>query len=580
MSIFTSKSYPLSNLLDEIEDGDIRLPDLQRPFVWKSTQIRDFFDSLFQGFPAGFILLWEITTEQKIKEIGTENKKREPRFLVIDGQQRLTSLYSVIKNLNIINEKFETFKPKISFNPLEEKFEVCNSAIEKNIFWIDDISDFFIKTKDTTHSYITDFLNNLKSKKEIDDKDEEKITKNLERLATVKSYSFTVLELSSNLDTEMVSEVFVRVNSKGKSLNQSDFVMTVLSVYMPKLRERIERFSLETKTVPTSNNPSPYNNILQPDTDHLIRTIVADAFSRGRLKYAHVLLKGRDPKTHTELEKTRKQNLDLFQEATDRALNLTYWHDFIKILKNIGIVNKSLISSSLTIYFIYAFYLYARKLQLDSQEVEKFVGSWIYFSILSSRYIGSPETVFEEDIHSLSRKEEKDYFINTYKEIINSTFTQDFWNITLPNNKLISSSPRNPTYLSYLMVLNRENAKVLFSETRIRDTLGGGEIYKKNLIDKHHIFPVNYLKNKGFKNSEINQVANFCYLEYPLNIRISDKNPKDYFPKLLEKCKEEDLYYHAIPDKFWEMDYDNFLEARRHLIAKVVRNGIRKILIN
>lgn len=578
--IFTSKPYPLLNLLDEIENGDIALPDIQRPFVWKTTQIRDLFDSLFQGFPAGFILLWEITTEQRIKKIGTGDKKREPRFLVIDGQQRLTSLYSVIKNLEIKNEKFETFKPKISFNPLEAKFEVWNPAIKKDIFWIDNISDFFVKTKDTTHSYITNFLKNLKEKKEISNEGEEKITKNLERLAGLKSYLFTVLELSSDLDIEMVSEVFVRVNSKGKPLNQSDFVMTILSVYMPELRERIERFSLEAKTVPESSKPSSYNNILQPDTDHLIRAIVADAFSRGRLKYAHVLLKGRNPETRTESEETRKQNLDLFQKATDRALNLTYWHNFVKILKNIGIVNKSLISSALTMYFTYAFYLHARKLQLNSQELEKFVGSWIYFAILTSRYIASPETIFEGDLHSLKRKEEKDYFINTYKEIINSNLTQDFWKITLPNNILISSSSRNPAYLSYLMVLNKEDAKALFSETRIRDVWGGEEKYKKNLIDKHHIFPANYLKKKGLKNSEINQVANFCYLEYPLNIKISDKAPEDYFPKLLENGTEKDLYYHAIPDKFWEMDYNNFLEARRHLIAKVIRDGVQKILNN
>jgi len=421
-------------------------------------------------------------------------------------------------------------------------------------------------------------LKNLKSKKEISDIEEEKITKNLESLAIIKSYRFTALELSSNLDTEMVSEVFVRVNSKGKPLNQSDFVMTVLSVYMPELRERIERFSLEAKTVPESNKPSPYNNILQPETDHLIRTIVADAFSRGRLKYAHILLKGRDPETRIESEETRKQNLDLFQKATDRALNLTYWHDFVKILKNIGIVNKSLISSALTIYFTYAFYLYGRRLQLDFQELERFVGSWIYFSILTSRYIGSPETVFEGDIHLLRRKEEKDYFINTYKEVINSELTKDFWEIKLPKDILVSSSPRNPGYLSYLMVLNREDAKVLFSETRIRDVLGGEEVYKKNLIDKHHIFPANYLKKKGLKNSEINQVANFCYLKYPLNIRISDKDPKDYFPKLLEKCTEKDLYYHAIPDKVWEMSYGDFLKERRKLISRVIKDSVQKII--
>jgi hypothetical protein len=576
-NIFTSKSYPLSSLLNDIENGDIALPDIQRPFVWKPTQIRDLFDSLFRGFPAGFILLWEITTEKRVKKIGVEEKKREPRFLVIDGQQRLTSLYSLIKNAEIIDQKFNKFKPKISFNPIEAKFEVYNPAIKKDIFWIDDISDFFVETKDTSHIYINNFLSKLKEKKEVSEEDEKLIAMNLGRLAAIKSYNFTALELSSILDAEMVSEVFIRVNSKGKSLNQSDFVMTVLSVYMAELREEIEKFSLESKQIPESNNPSPYNNILQPDTDYLVRVIIADAFLRGRLKYAHILLKGKDPKTRIESEETRNKNLKKFKEATDRSLNLTVWHDFVKIIKNTGIVNKSLISSSLTTYFTYAFYLSGRKQGLDFKELEEFVVSWLYFSILTSRYIGSPETIFEGDIRTLNKNRGKEHFLSEYKKIINANLTSDFWDITLPGNKLISSSSRNPAYLSYLMILNRENIKILFSETRIRDIFGGNEVYKKNLIDKHHLFPVNYLRNKELGTYDINQVANFCYLEYPVNIKISDKSPKDYFPKLMNNCTEKDLYYHAIPDNFWEMDYYKFLEERRKLIAKVLKDNIEKL---
>lgn len=575
-NIFTSKSYRLSNLLDEIESGDIALPDLQRPFIWKHSQIRDLFDSLFRGFPVGFILLWEIGAEEKSRKIGTEEKKRDPRFLVIDGQQRLTSLFSAIKDAKIINEKFEAFKPKISFNPLKAEFEVYNPAIGKDIFWVGDISELF--KRDSTFSYISEFLEKLKTKKELSKDDEKEITRNLERLAQIKSYPFTVLELRPSLDAERVSEVFVRVNSKGKALNQSDFVMTVLSVYVSELREKIERFSLESKTVPETRNPSPYNTILQPNTDHLIRTIVADAFTRGRLRYAHVLLKGRDLKTKTESKESRDKNLNLFKQATERALNLAYWHDFIKILKNTGIVNKSLVSSALTIYFTYAFYLRARELQIDSQELETFIESWIYFSILTSRYIGSPETVFESDILLLTKEKNKEYFIKTYKDIINSNLTEDFWKITLPSDILVSSSSRNPAYLAYLMVLNIKNAKVLFSETRIRDVLGGEEAYKKSLIDKHHIFPANYLKKKGFKQTDINQVANLCYIEYPINIKISDKAPGDYFPKLLKRCEKKDLYYHAIPEKFWEMNYNQFLEERRKLISKIIRSGVQKFI--
>lgn len=576
--IFKSTSYPLSKLIDDIEDGDIALPDLQRPFVWKSTQIRDLFDSLFRGYPAGFILLWEISSGERTRKIGTSEKKREPRFLVIDGQQRLTSLYSIIKNSEIVDEGFKAFKPKIAFNPLKEEFEVYNPAIGKDIFWIDDVSDLFKESG--TFSYITNFLKKLKEIKEINNEEAERIARNIERLEKIKSYPFTVIELGMNLDAEMVSDIFIRVNSKGKSLNQSDFVMTVLSVYRPGLREKIERFSLESKTVPESNIPSPYNNILQPNTDHLIRTIVADAFTRGRLRYAHVLLKGRDLKTKKESKESRDKSLKLFKQATERTLSLIYWHDFIKILKNIGIVNKSLISSALTIYFTYAFYLRARELEIDSKELEAFVGSWIYFSILTSRYIGSPETVFEADIILLTKKKDKRYFIETYKNIINSNITEDFWKTTLPNDILVSSSSRNPGYLAYLMVLNAKNVKVLFSETGIRDVLGGEEAYKKNLIDKHHIYPANYLKKKGLKPADINQVANFCYIEYPINIKISDKAPEDYFPKILKQYKDKDLYYHAIPEKFWLMKYPYFLEERRKLISKVIKKGVERFIKN
>jgi len=576
-NIFKSTSYPVSTLLDDIENGEIALPDLQRPFVWETKQIRDLFDSLFNGFPAGFILLWEIGVKPgKVKKIGTGEKKREPRFLVIDGQQRLTSLFSVIKNAEIVNKKFEKFKPKISFNPLEAKFEVYNPAIGKDIFWIDDLSDFF--SHESNFFYINDFLKNLKDKKSVNTEEERRITGNFDKLAKIESYPFTVLQLSSALDAEIISEIFVRVNSKGNPLKQSDFVMTVLSVYLPEARERIEKFSLQAKSLSEPLLPSPYNNVLQPNTDHLIRTIVADAFSRGRLKYAHAILRGRDLETRTESEEIRKKNLNQFKKTTDQTLNLTYWHDFIKILKNIGIVNKSLISSALTVYFTYAFYLYARRLELDLKELESFVGSWIYFSILTSRYIGSPETVFEQDLTLLRKEGDQRYFKKTYKYLINSTLTKDFWEITLPKDVLVSSSPRNPAYLAYLMVLNMEATKALLSETRIRDVLGGEEIFKKTLLDKHHIFPANYLKKKGYTNTDVNQVANLCYLEYPINIKISDKGPEDYFPELLKQCKPNERYFHAIPENFWKMGYPGFLEKRRNLIARVIKRGVQKFI--
>lgn len=267
------------------------------------------------------------------------------------------------------------------------------------------------------------------------------------------------------------------------------------------------------------------------------------------------------------------------KEATGRALDLTNWQGFIKILKNIGIVDRSLVSSALTTSYTYALYLYARQLGASLEELENFVAGWMYMSILTSRYIGSPETRFESDLSILKREENKNYFISTYKRIVDSNLTDDFWKINLPEI-LTSSSSRNYGYLTYLMVLNVENVQVLFSKARIRDILGTNEVYKKNLIERHHLFPVNYLRKLGVKKvQEINQVANYCYIEYPINIEVSDEPPAKYFPELLKKRRmtNEDYFYHAIPKNFWETPYQDFLAERRKLMANVIKQGFYKI---
>lgn len=581
INLFSSKSFPLSNLLVEIDNGNIALPELQRPFVWKLSQIRDLFDSLYAGYPAGFILLWEMQgASEKSRMVGINKKQRGPRLLIIDGQQRLTSLYSIFKNKKIYNNQFKEIKPKIAFHPLEEKFEVADASTEKDIYWINDITEFF---NSFTHKYINNYIQKLREKIDLDPKEEQKIAESMGRLDKIKSYPFTVLELSSELDVERVSEVFVRVNSKGKSLNQSDFIMTVLSVYASKLREEIERFAAEAKKIPEQNRPSPYNNIFLPQTDHLVRIMVADAFSRGRLKYAHPLLKGRDLEKETESPEIRKKNLKKAEKAIEKALDLKNWHDYIKILKSIGIVDSSLISSGVMMSFVYALYLHTKEVGLDIKESEKFVGAWMFMAILTRRYSGSFESTFERDLQILKKKKDKNYFIETYSKIVESNLTEDLWSVRLPNEILISSSSKNPGYIAYLMTLSMRNTNVLFSSVSLKDVLGGNETYQKNILDRHHLFPVNYLKKKGIRNfKDINQVANYCYIEYPVNIQISDKAPSEYFPKLMKKygdsVTKKDLKNHALPSEFWKMNYKQFLEERRKLMAQVIKKGVKKFI--
>jgi hypothetical protein len=571
--VFNPKTYPLLNLINDIDTGNIALPDLQRPFVWDSKKVRDLIDSLYKGLPIGMIILWEIIEPRRYRKINIENK-REPRFLVIDGQQRLTSLFSIIKNKEIVNKNFKKLKLRVSFNPIEEKFEVWNAAIKNDPEWIPDISAVFCNS--SAYSFVNTYLSRLKA--EIGNDEKEKIATNIERVKNILSYPFSVLELSSDLDPEEVSEIFVRINSKGKTLNQSDFILTLMSVYWEEGRKEIEEFCKASRKIPKDNVPSSFNIInINPNPEHLVRTIVGYSFLRGRLKYAYLILKGRDFENKTTSEELREKNFKIFKSGHEKALNLTNWHDFIKIIQSAGFVNEKLISSKVTFFLSYILYLLGKhKFSLCYEKLEIIIRKWFVFSLLTQRYTGSPESIIESDLSLFKEIKNGQDFIEKLEEIIKNELTEDYWNITL-QQRLVSSSTQNHAYLIYLASLIYNDAYVLFSNIKLRDYINPFLKEKKKTIDVHHIFPRNYLKKQGISNKkDINQIANLIYIEYKDNIKIGDKAPKDYWPLLSEKLTKNNLQQilktHDLPENFWELNYTDFLKERRSLMAQKIKN--------
>jgi len=581
--IFNIKSYYLHNLLNDIETGIIALPELQRPFVWNNTKVRDLFDSLYKGLPIGYLLLWEVATAEKYKSIGYGvDKKRDPRFLVIDGQQRLTSLYAVIKNQEVYDEKFRTRKIRVSFNPLESKFEIYNAAIVKDVNWIPDIGELFQTT--SSHSFINSYINKIKEKRELPKEDEDLISNNISRLNGITSYPFSVLELSPDLDVEQVADVFVRINSRGQPLSQSDFILTLMSVYWEEGRKELETFCENAKKMPEDNKPSSFNHITTPIPAQILRTIVGYAFLRGRLKYAYLTLQGKDLEDRYSgiKDELRKQNFQKMKDAQGITLDLTNWHNFIKIIKSAGFVNPWLISSKTAYFVTYAIYLLGKKHNLDYQPLEKIVRKWFVFSVLTQRYTGSPESQIEQDL-ALFKKRDID-FIKSLEEIISSQITSDYWSITLPQS-LNSSSTTNNVYLVYLASLIFNNTRVFLSDIRIKDVLPAeGVNYKKSPVDIHHLFPKSYLRKIGLTSvKDTNQVANYAYLEYKDNIKISDKKPSKYWKEITssQHLAKSDiskmLQSQSIPENFYELNYPDFLKQRRSLMAKAIQSYFRRL---
>jgi hypothetical protein len=261
-TLFKEVTYSLSKLVQDIEMGEIGLPDIQRPFVWKNNRVRDLFDSMFRGFPVGYLLFWANGGYDGQRTIGTDSKQKVPRLLIVDGQQRLTSLYAVLKGVSVVREDFRKERIRISFRPRDSSFEVANAATLKDHEYIHDISELW-STGVAHNRFIKDFLTRLRTSREVSDDEEDRLSDSIGRLFNLQDYPFTAMELSSSVDETQVSEIFVRINSKGKTLNQADFILTLMSVFWDEGRTEIEKFCRDSR-VPSAGTASPYNPFIDP----------------------------------------------------------------------------------------------------------------------------------------------------------------------------------------------------------------------------------------------------------------------------------------------------------------------------
>jgi len=580
-SIFKTTHYPIKTLVDDIKLGRVALPDIQRQFVWKTKQVRDLFDSIYKGFPTGYLLFWDNSTESNTKIIGIDDKISGFRSLIIDGQQRLTALYATIEGIPIIDKNYKEKKIVIAFNPVTENFEVSNPAIEKDVEYINDISELF-KPDFFSFDFTNNYLEKLRNKREISKSETSKISKNISRLSSIVNYDFIILEISSDIDEETVSNIFVRVNSAGVVLKQSDFVMTLLSVFWEDGRRKIEKFCMETRRKPDSNEVSAFNHIIAADSSEILRSIVGYGFGRGLMRDVYSLLRGRNFETRVFEKELQNERISKLREYVINALDNTNWHYYLDLIQSsLGFKHKDLITSHTNFFYGYAFYLIGKlKFNLHYKELDKIIKKWFLFGAITRRYSGSSETVFNGDLAEVRNAKNGIEFVKRLEEIIYSTLTEDYWKITAPSN-LQSSSARNPLLLIFTAAQIKNNVNVLFSDKKISDLFDPVVNPKKKKLERHHIFPKGYLKSIGIEERTMqNQVANFIYLEYKDNINISDKPPRDYFPEIKNSLNDEvecDYYNHAIPEDIENLNYDEFLAERRNLMANYIRKYFEKI---
>ena len=574
-TVFTKVDFDLGLLVHNIEIGDIGLPDIQRPFVWKNAKVRDLFDSMYKGYPVGYLLFWKNSITEAKRTIGTENKQMPPQMVIVDGQQRLTSLYAVVKNVPVLRENFEAENIRIAFNPLEEKFEVTDAAISRDSTFIPDISILWNKDTDI-FEVVENYLTALRKNREISDDEIRAIKKRISKLNNLMSFPFTALVLDAQVDEEAVSDVFVRINSKGTPLNQADFILTLMSVFWDEGRKALEAFCREARK-PSKGEASPFNHFIEPYPAQLLRVSVGIAFKRARLKYVYSILRGKDLETEQFSDERRVQQFELLKNAQERVLNLQYWHDFMNCIRQAGFRSSKMISSDNNLLFSYMLYLIGRtEYKVSEFDLRRTIARWFFMSAVTGRFTGSPESDMEFDLARLREVKTAEEFLKTLNRVCDITLTNDFWAVTLPND-LATSSPRSPSLFAYHAALVLLDARALFSKIKVAALLDPS-ITATRSIERHHLFPKAYLRDKGINSTrETNQIANYALMDWSDNAEISDSPPVEYLPEMKARFSQpeiERMYkLHALPENWEHLEYNDFLEKRRELMAEVISKG-------
>ncbi len=578
-TVFTKVDYDLNSLIKYIELGEIGLPDIQRPFVWKNAKVRDLFDSMYRGYPVGYLLLWRNGLADD-RTIGAETKQKPPRLVIVDCQQRLTSLYAIIKGVPVVRDNYESERISIAFNPLEERFEVADAATRRDKAFIPDIACVW-GNGTNIFKVASGYLDGLRGSRDVSNDETEKIQNAITRLQALMTFPFTALELAADISEEDVSDVFVRINSRGTPLNQADFILTLMSVFWDEGRAELEHFCRDART-PTKGTPSSFNHFIEPDPDQLLRVDVGVAFKRARLRYVYSILRGKDLETGDFSNDRRVEQFEVLKKAQARTLDLQDWHDFMNCIRMAGFRSGKMISSNNNLLFSYMLYLIGRtEYQVEEFTLRKVIAQWFFMSAVTGRFTGSPESRMEFDLARLRDTTKAEQFVGRLRQVCDVTLTKDFWDVTLPND-LATSSSRSPSLFAYNAALVLLDARVLFSKAKVADLLDPATQANRSAIERHHLFPKGYLAKKRIKGiRETNQIANFAYVEWADNMKISDQAPAAYLPKLKERFSKAELdrmyHCHALPKNWERMEYQDFLEKRREMMAQIIREGYQTL---
>jgi hypothetical protein len=593
---YSVNQYLIETIMTWVKSGEIAIPEIQRPFVWEAAKVRDLMDSLYQGYPVGYIIAWR-NPSVKLKDGGMAEGKK----ILIDGQQRVTALRAAIGGQQVVNQDYRTVRIRIAFHPLDERFEVANTAIDNDKSWITDIGPV-IRGDTKTHKVVRQYLDANP------DADEDLLYDRLDKLTDILKKQIGLIELSHDLDIETVTEIFIRINSKGVVLSQADFAMSKIAANEEfggnTLRKVVDYFchlavAPEFYSVIEENDKEfaatdyfkamrwlrqENEDLYDPGYSDMLRVAFTSRFNRGKLADLVGLLSGRNFETRTYEKGIEEASFQNLHDGVMEFINETHFKRFLMIIRSAGFVDKSMIRSGAALNFAYSLYLKLKRDHGNEPRIESWVRRWFVMSVLTGRYSASPESRVDKDIKDINERG----FTEVLADREAAELSDTFWEVGLVQG-LRTSSVNSPLFKAFLAAQACLGDKGFLSkDITVRDML-------THHGDIHHIFPREFLKKQGYTRGQYNQVANLACVQQEINIKIGSKNPVDYVADIFRHCQAGQPLYGVITDpgelaanfqanalpqdqNLYHIDhYEDFLARRREAMAEKIKRYYQKL---
>lgn len=581
--------YSVSTILGYVENSQIAIPEIQRPFVWKGQEVRDLIDSLYEGYPIGYLIVWQ-NSQVRIRGFGKGGTKK----ILIDGQQRVTALMAALLGREVLDSQYRSHRIKIAFYPLaqpgEEKFAVSDASYEDKPGWIPDISVLFRR----------DF-SFRKFEKEYKEKNPDLDTSLLEaaidRLKGIVKHQVGVIELSFLLDIDVVSEIFIRINLQGKPLNQEDFAMSKISVNEQYdgdlIRNCIDYFCHLIKepsfmTILKANEKefmeTEYGRLLGwlqkgeellyvPSYSDVLKVVLIAGFGKSKIGDLVNLLSGKTKdKTFARGEVSQKVAKEAFEtlgRGVRAFVSEENYKGFLKALRRAGYTSERLLYSQAVLNYCYAMYLLMDMEGLPSDKKESLMGRWMTMCLITGHYQSTPDTVVMKDYKEIREAGMESYL----RQIEELRLGEEFFASVLPE-KFTSTTARTAPYLAYLAAQTASGTLSLYSG---ENTVGG--LYAAK-AEAYQILPKAYLEKCGFKTRETyGQVANLTYISKDVKAIVRRKSPANYREELEKQLSAEEiqasLAANDIPENIFDADAGSvpeILAERRRKMARKIQN--------